>query len=184
MSLHKRCFIVNEPKLFNKTWKSSIEIQLILSAVVKGRISTAIQLLENPATFITADKIDRFSGWDSINKPEVAVSATLGTTFEKQVKEWFPNAKIKIVESPALGHMEVISGRADVFVTSNIEGATLMEKFDNIKAIKVEKARSPALIAMLLPQADQVWINYVNNWIAIKKERGFFNTIAAKWKLN
>ena len=59
-----------------------------------------------------------------------------------------------------------------------------MEKFDTIKAIKVEKARSPALIAMLLPQADQVWINYVNNWIAIKKERGFFNTIAAKWKLN
>lgn len=134
--------------------------------------------------FTTADKIDRFSGWDSINKPEVAVSATLGTTFEKQVKEWFPNAKIKIVESPALGHMEVISGRADVFVTSNIEGATLMEKFDTIKAIKVEKARSPALIAMLLPQSDQVWINYVNNWIAIKKERGFFNTIAAKWKLN
>lgn len=133
--------------------------------------------------YTTADKADRFNGWDSINQDGVKVAATLGTTFEKQVKEWFPNAEIKAVEAPALQHQEVLSGRSDVFVTSNIEGATLTKKFDKLVAIEVEAARAPTPIAMLLPQDDQVWINYVNSWIKIKQARGFFETTAAKWGL-
>jgi len=133
--------------------------------------------------YTTADKADRFDGWDSINKGDVTVAATLGTTFEKMVKEWFPDASIKSIEAPALQHQEVLSGRSDVFVTSNIEGATLTKKFNKIVPIPVEKPRAPTPIAMLLPQDDQVWINYVNNWIKIKKARGFFDETAAKWGL-
>ncbi len=133
--------------------------------------------------FTTSDKIDRFNGWDSINKPDVKVAATLGTTFEKYVKDWFQNAELSIIEAPALQHQEVISGRSDVFITSNIEGATLMKKFPNVKEIPVDSARAPSPIAMLLPQNDQVWINYVNNWIKIKKAGGFFKATGAKWGL-
>ena len=133
--------------------------------------------------FTTEDKLSRFKGWDSINKADVKVAATLGTTFEKHVKEWFPDSQIKAIEAPALQHQEVLSGRSDVFVTSNIEGATLMTKFANIKQIPVAAPRSPSPIAMLLPQDDQVWINYVNNWIKIKSARGFFNAAAKKWGL-
>ena len=50
------------------------------------------------------------------------MATTLGTTFEKRVREWFPNADIKVVEAPARGFQEVLAGRADVFITSNIEG--------------------------------------------------------------
>ena len=133
--------------------------------------------------FTTSDKLSRFNGWDSINKADVKVAATLGTTFEKHVKNWFPDSEIKAISAPALQHQEVLSGRSDVFVTSNIEGATLMKKFNNIKAISIDSARAPSPIAMLLPQDDQVWINYVNNWIKIKTARGFFKTTAAKWGL-
>jgi len=133
--------------------------------------------------FTTTDKIDRFNGWDSINKSDVKVAATLGTTFEKYVKDWFQSAELNIIEAPALQHQEVVSGRSDVFITSNIEGATLMKKFPNVREIPVESARAPSPIAMLLPQNDQVWINYVNNWIKIKKARGFFKTTGAKWGL-
>jgi cyclohexadienyl dehydratase len=36
---------------------------------------------------------------------------------------------------------------------------------------------------MLLPQDDQVWINYVNHWIRLKRARGFFDELATKWRL-
>ncbi|MCZ6862151.1 MAG: transporter substrate-binding domain-containing protein [Alphaproteobacteria bacterium] len=133
--------------------------------------------------FTMADKIGRFDGWESINKGDVKVAATLGTTFEKYVKAWFPNAEINIVEAPALQHQEVLSGRSDVFITSNIEGSTLKQKFPNVRQIPVAAPRAPSPIAMLLPQADQVWINYVNNWIKVKKTRGFFKATATKWGL-
>nr|WP_108386377.1 transporter substrate-binding domain-containing protein [Yoonia sediminilitoris] len=133
--------------------------------------------------FTLEENASRFSGWESINNGDVKVATTLGTTFEKNVKEWFPEAEIVVVEAPARGFQEVLSGRADVFVTSNIEGATLLEKFPNLRQIDVEAARAPTPIAMLLPQTDQVWINYVNSWIELKKAQGFFDATAAKWGL-
>lgn len=133
--------------------------------------------------FTTDDKVDRFSGWESINAADVKVATTLGTSFEVMVREWFPAADITVVEAPARGFQEVLSGRSDVFVTSNIEGSTLLTKFPNLRKIETDGARAPTPIAMLLPQNDQVWINYVNSWIELKKAQGFFETTAAKWGL-
>jgi cyclohexadienyl dehydratase len=132
--------------------------------------------------YTTKDKAANFDGYDSINQPGVTVATTLGTTFEKRVREWFPNAEIKVVEAPARGFQEVIAGRADVFITSNIEGSTLEQKFP-ITRVPGTDARSPSPIAMLLPQADQVWINYVNNWVKVKKAQRFFEATQAKWGL-
>ena len=133
--------------------------------------------------FTTEDKLATFNGWDSINQPEVKVATTLGTSFEKMVKEWFPQAEIIVVEAPARGYQEVLSGRADVFVTSNIEGSELLQKFPNVRQVEVSAARAPTPIAMLLPQTDQVWINYINSWIELKKTEGFFEEVALKWGL-
>mgnify|MGYP001477663573 FL=1 len=133
--------------------------------------------------FTTADKVERFDGWDSINKSGVIVGTTLGTAMEPMVKSWFPNAEIKSVEAPARGYQEVLAGRADVFVTSNLEGSTLKAKYPDVKEVRVDAPRSPTPLAMLLPQADQVWINYVNHWISLQKARGLFDKLSAKWGL-
>ena len=132
--------------------------------------------------FTTPEKAANFDGYDSINKPEVKVATTLGTTFEGLVREWFPNADIKVVEAPARGFQEVLSGRADVFITSNIEGSTLREKHGVVQVPGTEP-RAPSPIAMLLPQDDQVWINYVNNWVKVKQAKGFFAATRSNWGL-
>ena len=132
--------------------------------------------------FAAADKVGQFDGWDSINQPGVKVATTLGTTFEGLAREWFPNAEITVVEAPARGYQEVITGRADVFITSNIEGSTLTKKFP-IARVSGAEPRAPSPIAMLLPQNDQVCINYVNYWVKLKKLKGFFDKTAVKWGL-
>ncbi|MEO0360702.1 MAG: transporter substrate-binding domain-containing protein, partial [Pseudomonadota bacterium] len=118
--------------------------------------------------FTTKESEGKFADWDAINKPGVKVATTLGTTFEKLTREWFPNAEITVVEAPARGYQEVLAGRADVFITSNIEGSTLTQKFP-IAQVAGAGPRAPSPIAMILPQGDQVWINYVNNWVKLKK---------------
>ncbi|MCG6903558.1 MAG: transporter substrate-binding domain-containing protein [Rhodobacter sp.] len=132
--------------------------------------------------FTTPEKAANFDGYDSINQPGVKVATTLGTTFEALAKEWFPNADIKVVEAPARGFQEVLAGRADVFITSNIEGSTLTAKHGVVR-VPGTGPRSPSPIAMLLPQNDQVWINYVNNWVKVKQAKGFFEETKAKWGL-
>ena len=126
----------------------------------------------------------KFSDWDDLNSADVTVAATLGTTQEKQVKEFFPDAKYKIVEAPARDFQEVLAGRADAHITSNVEAYKLIEKYTQMMIVPVSapKARTP--IAMLLPQDDQVWINYMNTWITLKAEQGFFDKLGKKWQLS
>ena len=125
----------------------------------------------------------RFSSCDDLNNADVSVAATLGTTQEKQVKEFFPDAQYRIVEAPARDFQEVLAGRADANITSNVEANKLVAQYDQLMIVPVAEGRAPTPIAMLLPQADQVWINYVNTWITLKQEQGFFDTLGKKWQL-
>jgi cyclohexadienyl dehydratase len=127
---------------------------------------------------------DRFTDWEDLNTEDVTVAATLGTTQEQQVKTFFPNAKHKIIEAPARDFQEVLSGRADAHITSNVEAYKLVAKYPQMMVVPVKEGRARTPIAMLVPQDDQVWINYLNTWIKLKNERGFFNELASKWQLS
>ena len=151
-------------------------------AKAAGYSNSYFALVTVPLTLIK--NADRFNSWDALNIEGVSVAATLGTTQEAQVKQYFPNATHRIVEAPARDFQEVLSGRADASITSNIEAATLVAQYDNLMIVPVDGGRSPTPVAMLLPQADQVWINYVNTWIGLKQEQGFFAGLGDKWGLN
>ena len=132
---------------------------------------------------ILAEDEGRFRDWADLDQPDVTVAATLGTVQEKYVKRFFPNARHKIVEAPARDFQEVLAGRADAHITSNVEANKLVQKYPQMMIVPVSAPRAPTPIAMLLPQSDQVWINYVNTWIALKTERGFFEELGRKWRL-
>ncbi|WP_440887255.1 transporter substrate-binding domain-containing protein [Vibrio sp. WZ-1] len=125
----------------------------------------------------------KFSDWADFDKPEVKVAATLGTVQEKMVKDFFPSAQHIVIEAPARDFQELLARRADVSVTSNVEAATLVEKFKQLAIVPVKEPRKPTPIAMLLPQDDQVWINYINHWVELKKTQGFFKQTDEKWGL-
>jgi cyclohexadienyl dehydratase len=133
---------------------------------------------------ILSKNASQYKDWNDLNQSGVTVAATLGTTQEQQIKQYFPKAAHKIVDAPARDFQEVLAGRADAHITSNVEAYKLVEKYSNMMIVPVSAPKSPTPVAMLMPQADQVWINYVNTWIALKQKRGFFDELGRKWKLS
>lgn len=133
---------------------------------------------------VLSKNADKFGDWADLNQAGVTVAATLGTTQEQQVKDFFPNAAHKIIEAPARDFQEVLAGRADAHITSNVEAYKLVEQYPQLMVVPVEQPRARTPIAMLLPQDDQVWINYVNTWIKLQEERGFFAELGKKWQLS
>ena len=123
----------------------------------------------------------KYSSWKDLNNPSVTVAVTLGTVQEKRAEELFDNSKIIKVSSPARDYQEVLAGRANISMTSNMEAAKLVEQYPELMIVPVQKGKNPTPLAMLLPQKDQVWINYVNHWIILKTERGFFDQLETKW---
>ena len=136
-----------------------------------------------PVPLTLKKNLNKFQNWDDINKQGVKVAVTLGTTQEIQAKEIFPNATLNIIESPARDFQEVLAGRSEVHITSNIEAATLVEQYPEMAIIPVSEPKYPTPLAWLTPQDDQVWINYLNHWISIKKSQGFFQQMMEKYQL-
>ena len=65
-------------------------------AKVAGYSTSYFSLATVPLTLKKND--GRFNDWADLDKADVIVAATLGTTQEQQVKQFFPNAEHKIVE--------------------------------------------------------------------------------------
>ena len=126
--------------------------------------------------------LSKFSTWDSLNNSNVTIATTLGTSQEAKAKEFFPKSKLVSIESPARDFQEVLAGRADGHITSSTEANKLIIKYPQL-AIVQDGGKNPAALAMMVDQSDQVWMNYINQWIEIKKTSGFFETLLGKYEL-
>jgi cyclohexadienyl dehydratase len=163
---------------YDITTSASITTQRIRTV---GFTKSYYQVGTVPVT--TKKNVGKYSDWESINKPEVIVAVTLGTSQEQQVKRFFPAANIRTIESPARDYHEVLSGRAHVSVTSNLEASRLVQSHPQLSVVPVSKPKSPADLAFIVAQDDIIWLTYLNHWITIKQKHGFFDGVKAKWML-
>ena len=126
--------------------------------------------------------LKKFPTWKSLNDEKVTIATTLGTSQEEKAKEFFPKSKLKSVESPARDFQEVLSGRADGNITSSTEANKLVIKYPQL-AIVQDGEKNPAFLAMMVDKNDQVWNDYVSEWIKNKQTSGFFNKLLTKYNL-
>ena len=180
-------FIPTEWKtLVNGIVASKYDISTSASLSAKRALSTGytnsyFKLATVPLTL--KKNLSKFQDWEDLNTKEVKMAVTLGTTQEQYAKVLFPNAKLIVIESPARDYQEVLAGRAHAHITSNIEAATLVKQYPELAIVPVKEPKYPVPLAWLTPQDDQIWINYLNHWIEIKKAQGFFIKMMDKWSL-
>jgi len=127
-----------------------------------------------------ADQADRFKTWDDLNKPDVTIGYNLGTSFADFVKTNLPNAKVKEVESPARDWQELLAGRVDVTISSILEAGTLSTTHESL-VIPFQDVANSLPLSFIAPQADHVWLGFLNNWMRMKIESGYFNQLNETW---
>ncbi|MGR5079216.1 transporter substrate-binding domain-containing protein [Photobacterium swingsii] len=130
---------------------------------------------------VHSNNLNQFRRWQDFNSSYVKVAATAGTVQAMIMKELFPDAQHQTVAAGSTPYNELLSKRATMTLTSNIEAASLASRYPKLKVAKVAGMQRPTPIAMLIPNDEQVWINYVNHWITLKQTQGFFDRIAKKW---
>ncbi len=127
-----------------------------------------------------ADIADRFQSWDDINQPDVTVGYNLGTSFADFVKLKLPNAQVKEVESPARDWQDLLAGRVDVTISSILEAGELSSTHDAL-VIPFQTVANSLPLSFIAPQGDHVWLGFLNNWMRIQHETGYFKTLNEKW---
>ncbi len=123
----------------------------------------------------------RFDSWDSIDQADVTVATTLGTVFEEQAKAIFENVEFRSVEAPARDFQEVLAGRAEVSITSNVEAATLVQTYPNLVRIDVDRSLYRRGGGLLVARGEQELLNLLNTWITLQEDNGFLPDLREKW---
>ena len=162
---------------YHMTSSASITAQRALTAGYTdsyyGTGTVAMTLVKNNS------EIDN---WESIDESK-SIAVTMGTVFENEAKKSFPDSKIIAVEAPAREYQEVLSGRADVSLTSKVDALKLVTLYPELSIVNLDEPKNAKLFAILVPREDQEWINFINHWIADQKNKGFFDQTAAKFGL-
>ena len=122
----------------------------------------------------------KFKTWEDLNNPDVTVGYNLGTSFADFVKLRLPKASVKEVESPARDWQELLAGRVDVTISSILEAGKLSSTHDKL-VIPFQQTANSLPLSFIAPQNDHVWLGFLNNWMRMKHEAGFFKQLNAKW---
>jgi len=123
----------------------------------------------------------KYSKWQDLDTPDTTIAVMLGTSAEKTVKASFTKAKIISVEPPAQDWQEVLAGRAKAAINDNLSYARVVKRNPTLSMVDVEHPLSASLNGLMTVQGDQVWLNWLNAFIAIHKEDGFFDRLHEKW---
>jgi cyclohexadienyl dehydratase len=123
----------------------------------------------------------KYKTWDDLNQPAVTVGYNLGTTMEQFVQSTVPKSTVRKVESPARDWQELLAGRVDYVVTSLIEGSQLIKQYPDMQLMFLDQPRNSIPMTFVVPIDDQIWINFMNNWVIIKRQNGYFTELNKKW---
>ena len=118
--------------------------------------------------------------WDDIDQEGKKVVVTLGSYIEPFMRDYLQNAELVTVAPPATREGEVMANRADVLMTDYPTSVKLDEEFEWAKIIEPESDLRPPPYSYVVPQGDQIWLNYVNLFVDTIKLDGRLKHFAEK----
>lgn len=130
---------------------------------------------------VRATDAAKYAKWQDLDTADTTIAVMLGTSAEKTVKSSFTKANIISVEPPAQDWQEVLAGRANAAINDNLSYARVVKRNPTLAMIDVDHPLAASLNGLMTVQGDQVWLNWLNAWVTIHKEDGFFDKLHEKW---
>jgi cyclohexadienyl dehydratase len=123
----------------------------------------------------------KFRSWQDVDRPGVRVVVTLGTSNDQIVTKRFKHATIKRITAPASTVAELLAGRADATITDNIAAVMQAQDHPELYAVNPRHPFEKDYFGYPVQQGDQIWLNFVNTWVKLNAQDGFFEELEQKW---
>jgi cyclohexadienyl dehydratase len=124
----------------------------------------------------------KYASWRDMDQEGVKLAVMAGTSAEESAKKNFTKAEIVSITAPALDYQELLAGRVDAAITDTVFIKKALAQYaDQVAVVGLDKPIEGQPISMMTLQGDQVWLNWVNTWIKLKQQTGFFDSLFNKW---
>jgi len=121
--------------------------------------------------------------WDDIDQEGITVAVSLGSYIEPFMKDYLQNAEVAAVAPPATREGELVAGRVDVIMTDYPTAIKVTDEFDWAMTIEPNETLRLTPYSYVVPQGDQIWLNYVNLFVSTIKLDGRLQHYAEKNRL-
>jgi polar amino acid transport system substrate-binding protein len=121
-----------------------------------------------------------FQTAEDFNKADVTVLARNGTTAATAVKQFLPDAQLRLFSENGPMVQELLNGKAHAIVSSSPEPAQLSVKYaDTLFLIEGSLIQQP--ISMGVRKGDPDTLAYLNSWIVVARNNGFIQEKVDYW---
>jgi cyclohexadienyl dehydratase len=121
--------------------------------------------------------------WADIDKSGVKAAALLGSYIEGFMKDYLKKGEVVSVAPPNTREGELMAHRADVILTDYPTAIKVTNEFDWAETITPDEPLAVTPYAYVVPQGDQIWLNYVNLFVDTIKRDGRLKKFAEKYQL-
>lgn len=96
-----------------------------------------------PEVFLVRADSTLGNRWEDMNKPEVRIATSMGSTSEAAAREFAPDAELRLHQSGDLALLDVQSGNADVQLETAITGLAGATRAGNLKLLLLDPYTAP-----------------------------------------
>ncbi len=121
--------------------------------------------------------------WADVDKKGIRAAVSLGSYIEPFMKSYLKNAELIAVAPPNTREGELVAQRVDVIITDYPTAIKVTDEFDWAVTIEPSEKLAITPYAYVVPQGDQIWLNFVNLFVDTIKLDGRLARFADKHKL-
>ncbi|WP_291296345.1 ABC transporter substrate-binding protein [Elioraea sp.] len=126
----------------------------------------------------------RVQSWADVDKQGVRVAVSLGSYIEPFMQRYLKNATLVSIAPPATREAELVARRADVIMTDFPTAIKVTDEFDWAVFFTPPEPLAVTPYSYVIPQGDQIWLNYVNLFIDTIRLDGRLMEAAKRHKLD
>jgi ABC-type amino acid transport substrate-binding protein len=118
--------------------------------------------------------------WDDIDRPGHIVVVQQGTYMEPVMRKYLTQASLTVVDAFLAREQEVMSGRADVFMTDYPYGRRMADLTDWARLLAPPEPLAPTPYAYAVPKGEPAWLARVNAFVRDVKADGRLRAAAER----
>ncbi|MBI2253908.1 MAG: transporter substrate-binding domain-containing protein [Proteobacteria bacterium] len=124
----------------------------------------------------------KYAAWRDLDKEGIRIAVQSGTSAEESAKKNFTKAEIVPIVAPALDYQELLAGKVDAAITDTVFIKKALAQYsDKLVAVDPTHAIEGQPNAMMTVRGDYIWRNWLDTWVTMKVQSGFFDALFAKW---
>ena len=149
-----------------------------------GKLAFTQPYLVSDIYAITTQSNRRIREWADIDQPGVVVAVVKGTLHEPVMREKLQHARLQTLDTPFARQQEVLSGRADVFMTDFPFSLHMLESADWARRVAPPVAYHPTPYAYAVKPGQTRWLARVDRFVADIKQDGRLARAAHRHRLD